>query len=162
MMTAMKFDHELVYAADAASVYAMLAEREFRQRVCRAQGATHCDITVDRDGAGLEVVVDQRRPTVGVPGFAAKLVGEEVRILTKEWWADPRTARLEVTVPGRPGRFEGGIQLAGQDGRTVPSVTGEVTVAVPLLGAKLEQLIAGVLGDALDVEQGVARAWLAG
>ena len=161
MMAAMKFAHELVYAADAARVYAMLAQREFRERVCQAQGATHCDISVDSDGEGLQVVVDQRRPTQGVTGFAAKLVGEEVRILTKESWADPRTARLEVTVPGRPGRFEGGIRLAGQDGRTVQSVTGEITVAIPLLGGRLEQLIAGVLGDALDVEHGVARTWLA-
>jgi len=161
MMTAMKFTHELVYAADAASVYAMLAEHEFRERVCEAQGATHCDITVETDGAGLQVVVDQRRPTEGVPGFAAKLVGDEVRIRTKESWADARNARLEVTVPGRPGRFEGGIRLTGEAGRTVQSVTGEVTVAIPLLGGRLEQLIAGVLGNALDVEQGVARAWLA-
>ena len=161
MMTAMKFAHELVYASDPATVYAMLAERSFRERVCQAQGASHCDISVGSDGEGLRVVVDQRRPTKGVPGFAAKLVGEEVRILTKEWWADPLGARLEVTVPGRPGRFEGGIRLAGQDGRTVQSVTGEVTVAIPLLGGRLEQLIAGVLGDALDVEQDVARTWLA-
>jgi hypothetical protein len=160
MMTAMKFAHELVYPADAADVYTMLGERQFRAEVCRAQGATHCDIDVTGNGAGLEVVVEQRRPTQGVPRFAAKFVGEEIRIRTTELWTGPGTARLEVCVPGRPGRMDGGIRLTARDGQTIQSVTGEITVGIPLLGARLEQLIAGVLVDALDVEQGVGRDWL--
>jgi hypothetical protein len=161
MMTAMEFDHQLVYPADATAVYAMLAEREFREQVCQAQGAAHCDIHVRDNGAGLEVIVEQRRPTHGVPGFAARFVGEEVRIRTTEVWTNPSTARLEVCVPGRPGRMEGGIRLTTQDGQTVQKVTGEITVAIPLLGSRLERLIAGVLVDALDVEHRVGRAWLA-
>src|SRR5690348_2732871 len=106
MMTAMKFDHRLVYPAEAAEVYAMLAARESREEVCRAQGAAHCDIHVNDNGSGLEVIVEQRRPTHGVPKIAAKFVGEEVRILTTEAWTNPTAARLEVCVPGRPGRME--------------------------------------------------------
>ena len=105
--------------------------------------------------------MEQRRPTRGVPSIAAKLVGEEIRILTSESWTDPRAARLEVSVPGRPGRLDGDIRLSAVDGRTVQTVTGEITVAIPLLGSRLEQLIAGVLIDALDVEQRVGRTWLA-
>ena len=96
-----------------------------------------------------------------MPGFAAKFVGEEIRILTSESWTDPRAARLEVSVPGRPGRLDGNIKLSTVDGRTVQTVTGEITVAIPLLGNRIEQLIAGVLMSALDVEQGVGREWLA-
>ncbi|HET7357314.1 MAG TPA: DUF2505 domain-containing protein [Nocardioidaceae bacterium] len=157
----MRFAHELVYPADAENVYAMLGEREFREQVCRAQGATDWEIRVDSTGSGLDVVVEQRRPTHGVPSIAAKFVGEEIRIRTSESWTGPRAARLEVSVPGRPGRLDGDIRLSGVDGRTVQAVTGEITVAIPLLGSRLEQLIAGVLIDALDVEQGVGRAWLA-
>jgi hypothetical protein len=160
MITAMRFAHELVYPADAESVYSMLGERDFREQVCRAQGATHWDIRVETTGSGLDVVVEQRRPTHGVPSIAAKFVGEEIRILTAESWTDPRAARLEVSVPGRPGRLDGDIRLSAVDGRTVQTVTGEITVAIPLLGSRFEQLIAGVLINALDVEQGVGRAWL--
>ena len=161
MITAMRFAHELVYPADAESVFSMLGERAFREEVCQAQGASHCDIRLESTGTGLDVVVEQRRPTKGVPGFAAKFVGEEIRILTSESWTDPQTARLEVSVPGRPGRLDGNIKLSTVDGRTVQTVTGEITVAIPLLGNRLEQLIAGVLMSALDVEQGVGRTWLA-
>ncbi len=161
MMTAMKFAHELVYGAEPAKVYAMLAERAFREQVCEAQGASHCWIGVEDNGSGLQVVVEQRRPTTGVPRFAAKLVGEEVRIVTTETWHTPTAARLEVSVPGRPGRMDGDIRLTTQGGRTVQQVTGEITVGIPVLGGRLEQLIAGVLGNALEVEQGVGRAWLA-
>ena len=35
-------------------------------------------------------------------------------------------------------------------------------VSLPLVGGKLEQLIADVLGSALRNEQRVGRAWLAG
>ena len=38
-MCAMKFSHELRYAAPADDVHAMLTEQEFRERVCDANRA---------------------------------------------------------------------------------------------------------------------------
>jgi uncharacterized protein YndB with AHSA1/START domain len=153
--------HELKYDAPAAEVYAMLADPAFRERVCHAQRATTCTVDVDPSGSAMSVVVDQTRPSEGIPGFARKIVGDEIRIVQKEDWQDPTGARLHVTIPGKPGELTGTIRLDGDDSATVETIEGDLKVSIPLISGKLEKLIAEMLDEALQQEQKVARAWLA-
>jgi hypothetical protein len=150
-----RFHHEIRYAAPLADVFAMLADPAFRERVCRAQLAHDTDVRIDRDGARMVVVVDQRRPSDGIPGFARSIVGDEIRIVQREEWSDQEHADLSVTIPGKPGALVGSVRLAEAGGTTVETVEGDLAVRVPLLGAKLEKLIAELLVEALEAEQEV-------
>jgi hypothetical protein len=47
------------------------------------------------------------------------------------------------------------VRLAETGGTTVETVEGDLAVRVPLLGAKLEKLIAELLVEALEAEQEV-------
>ncbi|HJR37221.1 MAG TPA: DUF2505 domain-containing protein, partial [Nocardioidaceae bacterium] len=67
-----------------------------------------------------------------------------------------------VTIPGKPGELNGTVTVVGDGNRTVETIDGDLRVNIPVLGAKLEQLIAELLGEALDVEQEIGRSWLAG
>ncbi|HET6627771.1 MAG TPA: DUF2505 domain-containing protein [Nocardioidaceae bacterium] len=158
----MRFRHEQKYDAAPAQVHAMLADRAFRESVCRAQHARTAAVDVERSTEQMTVLVDQTRPSEGLPGFARKIVGDEIRVVQRETWSDSSAAALEVTIPGKPGRLQGTIALSGDAGRTVQAIDGELTVQVPLLGAKLESLISELLGEALEAEQEVGRRWLAG
>jgi hypothetical protein len=155
-----RFHHEIRYAAPLADVSAMLADPAFREQVCRAQLAHDTDVSIDRDGAGMVVVVDQRRPSDGIPGFARNIVGDEIRIVQREDWSDRERADLSVTIPGKPGALMGSVRLAETDGLTVETVEGELAVRVPLVGAKLEKLFAGLLVEALEAEQQVGARCL--
>jgi len=162
-MAAMEFSHDMTYDAAPEEVAAMLADPAFREQVCQAMGSTHSDVTVDgAAGDGMRVLVDQTRPTTGVPSFAKKLVGDEVRIVRRESWTEKLGADLTIDVPGRPATFAGAIALVARDGRTVAAVTGEITVRIPMLGGRLEGLVADVLRHAFRAEERVGRAWLAG
>ena len=163
-MAAMKFSQIMTYDAAPDEVAAMLAEPSFREKVCEAMGS-RSDVTIDgtagADG-GMRVVVDQTRPAAGIPSFARKFIGDEVRIVQRETWDSVTGAGLVVEIPGKPGSLDGAIALAADGARTVETVSGDLRVKVPMVGGKLESLLADMLRKALRTEERVGRAWLAG
>lgn len=158
----MKFEHEIRYDAAPERVYAMLADRSFREEVCDAQRVLERSVTVTPDGAGMQVTVDQKQPAKGIPSFAQKIVGDQIHILQKEAWSGPTDADLEVTIPGKPGNLVGEVTLRPNGTGTVETVSGEIKVNIPLVGGKLEKLIADMLEKALRTENRVGDRWLAG
>ncbi len=160
----MRFHHEIRYAADPERVRAMLAEPHFRERVCGSMHSLRYDVSIESTGADEEmsVTVDQTQPAHGIPSFAKRFVGDEIRIVQSESWRDLTHAHLEVLIPGKPGHLKGEIILAESDGVTVETVSGEIKVHIPMIGAKLESLVGNLLGEALDSEERVGREWLAG
>jgi hypothetical protein len=157
----MRFTHELTYDAAPEEVRAMVADPAFRERVCEAVHASEHRVSVDEAGPGMTVVVDQTQPARGIPSFARKFVGDEIRIVQRETWADGSGGSLTLEIPGKPGTFDGTVRLAG-DSTTVESFQGEVTVRVPLVGGRLEGLVGDLFRAALQAEERVGRAWLAG
>jgi hypothetical protein len=160
----MKFEHQITYDSAPDKVRAMLADPAFRERVCEALRAFRHDVRVEPDGARMSVVIDQTQPSQGIPSFAKKVVGDDIRIVQREDWADESQASLTLEIPGKPGRFDGGISLApASDGNgSVETVAGDVKVKLPMVGGRLEGLIGDLLHKALATEQRIGRAWLAG
>jgi hypothetical protein len=154
--------HDLRYdGATPDQVYAMLADPAFRERVCEYQRYHRHDITITPDGAGMSVVVDQHRPADGVPSFAQKFVGDEINVHQQERWTSPTDASLEVAIPGKPGHLKGTVHLAGDAAGTTETVAVEVKVSIPLIGGKIEGMLADMLVKALRAENTVGREWLA-
>ena len=158
----MRFRHEQHYAAPPADVHAMLVDESFRARVTDAQEARASTVDITPDGDAMTVRVDQTRGSEGIPAFAQKIVGDSIRIVQVETWAGASEAALDVTITGKPGRLIGTISLTADGSGTVKVVDGDLRVNVPLLGGKLERLVADLLGVALDQEGRVGRTWLAG
>ncbi len=152
--------HELTYDAPVAEVAAMLGDPVFREDVCRSLGVTRVEVTVDPDGDGKRVSIDQWQPTAGMPSFAKKFVGEETNIVQQEVWSSQTAGDITVTIPGKPGDMSGTATLAEVDGRTVETVDLMIKVGIPLVGGKLEGLISGLLLKALKAENKVGRAYL--
>lgn len=156
----MRFEHRMRYDATPEAVYAMLGETSFRERVCEAQHVTEATADVDRGDGRMTVKVDQHRPSEGIPSFARKFVGDSIHIRQHETWSSPTDAALEVTIPGKPGDLKGSITLRPDGDGTVQTVQGDLKVAIPLVGGKIETLISDLLTQALKAEQRVGRAWL--
>lgn len=162
MMAAMRLTHELRYDAPPAQVYAMLADPTFRERVCDAQRVISRTVTITPTVSGMEVEIDETQPATGIPSFAQKFVGDQIRIVQHESWATPTGAELALDIPGKPGTMRGTITLAPEGTGTVQTVDAELKVALPLVGGKLEQMIAGLLVSALKVENRLGRDYLGG
>ena len=79
-----------------------------------------------------------------------------------EEWASANEATFHVTIPGKPGEMTGTARLEQSDADAIETVSMEVRVGVPLVGGKLEDLVAGLLRDAFRAENKVGIKWLAG
>jgi hypothetical protein len=153
--------HELTYDAPLVDVAAMLRDPEFRERVCEYQGVLRSTVTVEPDGAGTRVKIDQVQAAHGIPSFATKFVGDEIQIVQVETWTSTERGLMEVTIPGKPGDMKGAVTLAEAAGTTTETVDLTVKVSIPLVGGKLEGLISDLLIKALKAENTVGREWLA-
>ena len=152
-----RFTKTLTYDATAEAVTAMLDDQEFRQAVLERQRVVRGSATVDGD----VVTIEQVRSADDIPAFAKKFVGDEILIVQTENWTSPTSADVRLTIPGKPGEAVGTLELVESGGTTTESLDLDLTVKIPLAGGKIEQLIAGIISAALDVEQKVGREWLA-
>ncbi|WP_134765247.1 DUF2505 domain-containing protein [Nocardioides sp. 1609] len=148
--------HEMPYDAPVETVAAMLADPAFREEVCRAQGAVRHHVSVE----GSTVTIDQWLPTAGVPSFARKIVGDETNIVQVERWGTPSHGDVEVSIPGKPGEMKGSAVLVPSGAGTLETVELTVKVSIPLVGGKLEGLIADLLLKALKAEHRTGIAYL--
>lgn len=152
---------EMAYDAPVQRVAAMLADPSFREDVCRFQGVTKVEVTVDVDGDTKQVKVDQVQPTAGVPSFAKKIVGDETNIIQEESWSSLTHGDVTVTIPGKPGEMTGTAVLeATPEGGTVETVTLDIKVRIPLVAGKIEGLVGDLLLKALKAEYKVGRDYL--
>jgi uncharacterized protein YndB with AHSA1/START domain len=152
--------HEMEYDAPLSDVAAMLADPAFREEVCAHQRVIRAEVSIDLEGDTRTVVVDQVQPAKGIPGFAKKFVGDEINILQREEWASLEEADLRVTIPGKPGEMTGIITLVESGGTTTETVDVRIKVNIPLVGGKIESLIADMLRKALVAEHEVGRDYL--
>jgi hypothetical protein len=162
MMAAMHFRHELSYAAAPDDVFEMLADPAFREKVCAAQRVVSAEVAVDRTGEGFVLSSDQVQRTEGLPSFARKFAGETTRAVQVEEWPDEHGGTLRIDTPGKPSSMQGTIALVPTATGTTEVVELDIKVKVPLIGGKLESLLADQVRGAMDTEHEVGIAWLAG
>lgn len=157
----MKFHHELTFDASLEDVRAMLLTPAYWDTVARATGALSSTTTVTDSGSAVELVTDEEQKVVGVPGFARKFVGESTRsIKTLRWTGD--TAALVIETPGKPTSLSGTASLAGSGSSTTLRYDLDVKASVPLIGGKLEKLVADLTIEGFGKEEAAGVAWLAG
>jgi hypothetical protein len=153
--------HELTYDAPLADVAAMLADPAFREEVCVYIRATRHSVSIEGvQGDPMKVLIEYSQPTDRVPSFAKKFVGSEVDIRQSETWTSAEHGDIHVTIPGKPGQLTGTAVLTEKDGVTTETVTLDITVKIPLVAGKIEQLIGKIFGSAMRAENRTGVEWL--
>src|SRR3954447_14259818 len=158
----MKFRHELRYHASPAEVFEMLADPAFREAACAAQDVISAEVQVVREGNGFRLTIDQEQKTDDLPGFARTFAGDSTRAIQREEWADSTGGTLRIDAPGKPSEVKGTITLRPEGSGTVEIVELELRIKVPLIGGKLEKLLAERVAAGMAAEHGVGVRWLAG
>jgi hypothetical protein len=158
-MSGMDISSHLDFAAAPADVYAMLTDENYLNEVCVASGALSHHVSV----AGSRTTMSRTLPA---PESAARFTGPQVTINEEVVWADPspdgsRSATATTTVLGQPVTFKGGLRLSPGGRGSVLDVRGELKVAIPLLGRKLEESAAPAMLAGYRTQQEVGEKWLA-
>lgn len=158
MMGAMKkLTKTLTYDAPLEAVTAMLDDPAFREAVLEGQRVLRGSVHIDGDIATIEQV----HSGANIPSVARTFVGDEIVIVQTETWTSPSAATIDIAIPGKPAGAVGTLALTDSGGTTTETVDLDVTVRIPLVGGKVETMVAEMIGYALDKEHEVGVEWLA-
>jgi hypothetical protein len=75
-------------------------------------------------------------------------------------WLGKESGTLSIESPGKPTSASGTIRLEPNGAGTTEVVELEIKVKVPLIGGKLEKLMAEKVAAGMDVEHAVGVIWL--
>jgi uncharacterized protein DUF2505 len=149
-----------------AQVYELSTDAGFREEVCKATNALAHDVKVDAKGDTATVVVSRTMPAE-VPDFIKKMVGETVDVVQTEDWGAPdgdghRTADVVVQIKGQPATMNGTAEILTAPDGVVMRIEGDLKVAIPIFGKKVEPEIAKGIYAAIKTEERQAAQRLPG
>lgn len=160
------FEHRATFSAQARTVYGALVDRAFleeRLRVLGGKGAALVDHAVSGDEVAfrLRQGLDAER----LPGPVRAIHKGDLVVEREERWrpdGDAFAATGRATISGMPGEITSRTRVGDlPNGGSELVVTADVRVAIPLVGGKLESLIATQVGKLLTAESEFTGKWLA-
>ena len=160
IMSGMEISSHLDFAAPPAEVYTMLTDKRYLEEVCVASGSISHHVSVTGS-------TTQTSRTLPAPESAARFTGPQLTVNDEIVWEEPssdgsRSGTVTMTVLGQPVTFKGGIRLAPGGRGSEVDVQGNLKVAIPLLGRKLEESAAPAVMAGYRKQQEVGDKWLAG
>jgi hypothetical protein len=138
-----------------ADVVGLLQDPVYLRYRSEVAGERNIDVRVEQNPDGVRVTVS-REKDVDVPAFARALIGGAKRAVESTLWraeGDRFSAEYSIEVPGLPVKTQGKSTFVASGNGCRYTSTFHVNARIPLIGAKIEALVA----DGLE-EQMVANA----
>lgn len=158
----MRFEHTITYPAPLETVAAMLTDVEYTKG---RFAAARVNAKVEAAPANPSSII-ARIPLDAslLPEPANRFVPADTVITLTETWGPLSGSTLSGTAegdfPGLPIRMTSQSQCVGENGVTQRTITGELTVSIPFMGGRIEQMIDRHLGSLVRQEEEFAAHWL--
>ncbi len=148
------------FAAEPDRVYAMMIDHDYLERVCVASHASAYDVSVT--GATTKT-----SRTLESPASAARFTGPNLTVVEEVTWGPSaadggRVGDLKLTVSGQPVAMNGTMTITPGGPGSVLELKGQLKVAIPLIGRKLEESAAPAVMAGFKTHRKVGADWLAG
>lgn len=159
---ASRIEHRATFAASAADVVAAQSdEAALRARLAEIGGTDAALEDYAADGDEVRCTLVQGVPADKLPSMARKFVSGDLMVRREHTWRGCEGV-IRAQVDGIPGEITGNVSVEpGADSGAQQVTRGEVTVRIPLVGGKLEALIAEQVTKLLEREAEFTTAWLA-
>lgn len=151
----------------ADQVYAVMVDPEYlRTRLATIGGkdAELLEHTADADGARFRV--RQGLDSKDLPSAVRNFLSGDIVIERTETWTRKEAGRYDgeaqVAIKGTPASAVGGMRLRDLDAsQSELVVRTDVTVKVPIIGGKIESVVADQVKELLRIETEFTLEWLA-
>lgn len=143
------------YSHPPADVVGLLQDAVYLRYRSEIAGEHNVDVRVESKPDGVRVTVS-REKEVDVPAFARAVIGGARRAVESTLWrtgGDTFSAEYTIEVPGLPVKTQGKSTFVAAPGGCRYTSTFQVSARLPLIGGKIEALVA----DGLE-EQMLANA----
>lgn len=152
------------YDATPEEVFAIVTDTTFREQACEKTKALSYDVQVSTSGGDTIVRVSRKMEATDIPDMARKFVGETLTVVQTETWhaaaADgSRRADVAGEISNTPVILKGTASITKDGAQTVQAINLDVKVAVPLIGKKLEPIVADAIRSGLQKEHDLGREW---
>jgi hypothetical protein len=103
-----------------------------------------------------------RKPDAEVPAFAQKIIGDAVHLIQEDAWdLESVTGELKIQIRNTPIRMHAEMRLVEEPGGCANVLQWTLNCAVPLLGGKIEQLMAKEMQNKAAADLEISRRLLA-
>lgn len=160
-----RFQQQGELPAAAATVLGVITDAGHLRKRYESAELDHFSLEVEQDDASAFAVTVSRtaRPR-GLPSFARKLLGERATLIHHSRWeraGPPFAGEFQLRLEGLPGQVRARLRLEDRGGElTLMAIEGEVEAPVPLLGRRIEALIAERAADSFAASLADIRAQL--
>ena len=163
---ATSLEHRSTFAADAAVVYDTLVDEAFLTERLRDIGGKHAAL-LEHSRNGDEAVFRMRQgvDSAKLPSAVRAILNGDLVVEREERWrleSELYTGISIVTITGVPGEIKARTRITGKDSSATLVTSAQVKVNIPLIGGKLEKVVAEQVGKLLAAEAEYAEKWLAG
>lgn len=161
-----RIEHAVTYDRSSQLVHAVLLDEAYwRARVESIGGPGASLDSMEAVDGGIVVRLTQAIAAEHLPSVVRNLTSGDLLVQRTERWGPlerwSAVGTFSASVPGAPVTLDGTHALSGDDTSATSRTAGAAKVAVPLLGSKIEKIIAENILELLNVEQQFTHSWLA-
>lgn len=154
----MQLSHRQEFPAAPERVFAMLTDEDFLRHAATEMGSPDARVAASASRTAIEAIIES-------PPEVRAFVGPSLPILLDVTWGaaevdGSRSGAFSMVVTGAPVTVAGATRLQPTASGSELVYDGDLTVKVPLLGARIEREAAPAVLEALDAQARVGRAWL--
>jgi hypothetical protein len=150
--------------ATCEEVFTMFTNEGYIAAKLNGTGGSDPDISVSTEGSDTLVSAKRSLPAQ-VPSFMKSFVGESIRVEEDSRWSPAddlgaRTAATTLEFVGTPAKVSGTLDLRPAGSGCEVLVNLDVKASVPLVGGKIEGVIADQIARAINKENEIGIDWL--
>lgn len=139
----MKLNYSLQFEQDMQAVLALFCNPDFYQKHQTLVGGKDFQVLESREDGDEYYVRFSYQVASDVPAFAKKVLGETSSVVHEETWnKSTGKGQISIDVATLPGTLECDAQLENVDGGCQKHFNWEIKVKIPLIGGKIEKVVA--------------------
>ena len=161
----MQFNDKHTFDRPASVVLKMFSDRVYFERKYKELGFANVEVLEHvADGRRFRIKVRYAaRSDAPIPEFAKRFLGDtNVVTQTDSWDLEKKTGRLEAEIRGVPVKASAEMTLKDDGAGATNALKWNVTCGIPLIGGKLEQVVAGDIQAKSKADQAKSRELLKG
>ena len=159
----MKFSYSQELNADIDTVLGMFCNPDYHPRLHEALGAIGLK-QVDHSDDGNDFMIKLAyavKSDAPLPAFAKKVLGDTTNVVqTERWSRDSQTGHVNLDMKGLPGTLQCETSLEDNGDTCIKHFEWEVKIKIPLVGGKIEKLIADDVCRKYPIEAKTANSLL--
>ena len=158
-----QIDYRYSTTVPAAALYGALVDEEYlRARLAELGGREASIVSYRSDANGAQFLLRHELDVEGLPPAVASLLAGRLVLERTENWTSGRTGTVEVRVIGAPvpATATGRLAVAEIGTGSEFQVHADLSVSLPLFGARIEEIVAEKVRELLELEARFTTRWL--